>query len=135
MRLHAWAWLALSSLWLAPLAGATRPRYGGSLTVELSSAWSTLQPFVGSSDVIAPLMAENLVRLNEKGQIEPQLAVAWQHDADRKRWRFALRPKVLFHDGEPLSAASAAPSLVGALKKKYGSANLVQVNQNIMPAA
>src|ERR1700693_1869648 len=98
MRLHAWAWLALSSFLLSPLAGATRPRYGGGLTVELSSAWNSLEGSTG----IAPLVMETLVRLNEKGDIEPQLAVAWQRDADRKRWRFSLRPKVVFHDGEPL---------------------------------
>ena len=74
-------WLALSSLILVPLAGATRPRYGGTLTVELSSAWTSIE----SSDTIAPLIAETLVRLNDKGEIEPLLATAWQRDPDRKR--------------------------------------------------
>jgi len=123
MRLHAWAWLALSSLPLFPLSAATRPRYGGNLTVELSSA---------SSEAIAPLIEETLVRLNEKGEIEPQLAAAWQRDPDRKRWRFSLRPKVVFHDGEPLNAASAAPSLAAALKKKYGDVNVTAGGQTIV---
>src|SRR5882724_10415837 len=112
MRLHAWAWLALSSFLPAILTAATRPRYGGTLTVELSASWTTL-------DSAVPLIAETLVRLNQKGDIDPGLAVAWQHDADRKRWRFALRPKTFFQDGEPLNAASAAPSLAAALKKRY----------------
>ena len=123
MRLHAWAWLALSSLPLFPVAGATRPRYGGTVTVELSSA---------SSAPIAPLVEETLVRLNEKGEIEPLLATAWQRDQDRKRWRFSLRPKVLFHDGEPLNAATAAPPLVAALKKKYGDVTVTAGGQTIV---
>src|ERR1700689_2319030 len=98
MRLHAWAWLALSSFLLAPVGGATRPRYGGALTVELSSTWSSVE-FAGP---IAPLIAENLVRLSEKNEIEPVLAVAWQRDADRKRGGFSLRTKVGFHDGAHL---------------------------------
>ena len=82
--------------------------------------------------MIAPLVTETLVRLNEKGEIEPQLAVAWQRDADRKRWRFSLRPKVTFHDGEPLNAANAAPSLIAALKKKYGDVNVTAGGQALV---
>jgi ABC-type transport system substrate-binding protein len=128
MRLHAWAWLALSSFLLAPVGGATRPRYGGALTVELSSTWSSVE----SAGPIAPLIAENLVRLNEKNEIEPVLAVAWQRDADRKRWRFSLRTKVVFHDGEPLNAASVAPSLTAALKKKYGDVSITAGGQALV---
>jgi ABC-type transport system substrate-binding protein len=123
MRLHAWAWLALSSLSLFPVAAATRPRYGGTVTVELSSA---------STATIAPLIEETLVRLNEKGEIEPLLATAWQRDPDRKRWRFSLRPKVLFHDGDPLNAVSVAPLLVAALKKKYGDVTVTAGGQTIV---
>jgi ABC-type transport system substrate-binding protein len=128
MRLHAWAWLALSSLLISPLAAATLPRYGGTLTVELSSTWNSVE----SSSTIAPLVTETLVRLNERGEIEPLLATAWQRDADRKRWRFSLRPKVVFHDGEPLNAASAVPSLMVALRKKYGDVNITAGGQALV---
>jgi ABC-type transport system substrate-binding protein len=132
MRFHAWAWLALSSFLVATLAGATRPRYGGNLTVELSSSWPALEPSAISSHVILPLVVETLVRLNEKGEVEPWLAVAWQRDADRRRWRFSLRTKVFFHDGEPLNAASAAPSLSAALRKKYGDVNITAGGQALV---
>ena len=123
MRLHAWAWLALSSLLLFSLAGATLPRYGGVLTVDLSS---------DSTESVTPLITETLVRLNEKGEIEPRLAVAWQRDADRRRWRISLRPKVTFHDGEPLNGSTAAPSLLAALRKKYGEANITAGGQALV---
>jgi hypothetical protein len=69
-------------------------------------------------------IAETLVRWNSDGQIEPVLAVAWQHDPDYKRWRFSLRPKVTFHDGEALTGASAAPALLAALKPKYSDVSI-----------
>ena len=109
MRLRAWAWLALSSVWAVSLPGATRPRFGGTLTVELSTG--TVDPASPQGHVPAAI-AETLVRVNARGIIEPQLATAWQHEPDYKRWRFSLRAKVNFHDGEQLSAASAAPALL-----------------------
>ncbi|HEX5229456.1 MAG TPA: ABC transporter substrate-binding protein [Bryobacteraceae bacterium] len=104
MRLRAWAWLALASLALKPLRAETRPRYGGALTVEAPG--------------FPVSVFETLVRWN-RATIEPLLAVAWQHDPDYKRWRFSLRSKVKFHDGEPFTAASAVPSLGAALKATY----------------
>jgi peptide/nickel transport system substrate-binding protein len=77
-------------------------------------------------------IAETLVRLNAHGVIEQQLATAWQHEPDYKRWRFSLRPRVTFHDGEPLSAASAAPALLAALKKKYSDATITAGGQTLV---
>ena len=131
MRLSAWAWLALSSVWLCSLTGATRPRYGGTLTVELSSVVATLDPATLPAE-FAPSIAETLVTRNERGFIQPQLAVAWQHDSDDKRWRFSLRPNVAFHDGAPLTASSAEPSLVAALKKKYGDITITSGGQALL---
>jgi len=81
---------------------------------------------------LTPLIVETLVRINERGEPESNLAVAWQHDADRKRWRFSLRPKVAFHDGEPLNAAAAAPSLLTALKKRYGDIKVTAGGQTVV---
>ena len=72
------------------------------------------------------------MRLNTRGGSDPALAVAWQHDADFKRWRFSLRPKVAFHDGEPLNGASAAPSLLAALKKQYADVSIQTGGQAIV---
>jgi ABC-type transport system substrate-binding protein len=128
MRRPVWAWLALSSVAFAPAIAATRPHYGGSLTVELSSTWTTPT----ESSALSIPITETLVRLNPHGGFEPALSVAWQHDADLKRWRFSLRPKVTFHDGEPLTGASAAPSLLAALKKKYPDVSIQTGGQAIV---
>jgi len=86
--------------------------------VELSNADGR-----GGSALSMPI-AETLVRWNSRGEMEPVLAVAWQHDPDYKRWRFSLRPKVTFHDGEALTGASAAPALLAALKPKYSDVSI-----------
>jgi ABC-type transport system substrate-binding protein len=131
MRLPACAWLALSSFLFFPLDGATRPRYGGTLVVDLSTPITSLDP--SESPLSLPLpIAETLVRLNSRGEIEPQLAVAWQREAAQKRWRISLRPKVVFHDGEVLTAVNAVPSLLAALKKKYGDINITAGGQTIV---
>ena len=128
MRLRGWAWLALSSLILGPLAGETRPHYGGTLTVEFSTPGAQGD----SGSALSIPIAETLVHVNAQGQIEPCLAVAWQHDPDFKRWRFSLRPKVTFHDGEALTAARTAPSLLAALKQKYADVSMEAGGQAIV---
>ncbi len=130
MKRPYWALLALSSFVICPLTSATRPRYGGTLTVDLSPASTTLAP--SEIEVLAPLIVETLVRINERGEPEPVLAVNWQHDADRKRWRFSLKQKVTFHDGEPLSATTAAPALLAALKKRYGDVKVTAGGQTLV---
>ena len=118
MRLRAWPLLALSSLCIGLLAAATRPRYGGTLTVDLSAAPTTPDP-TGLQGRLSATIAETLVRVDALGLVQPQLALAWRHEPDNKRWRFSLRPKVAFHDGEAFNANNAALALLPALKKKY----------------
>ncbi len=128
MKRPCWALLALSSFLICPLTSATRPRYGGTLTVDLTSTWIVFSEI----EALTPLIVETLVRINERGDPEPNLAVAWQHDADRKRWRFSLKPKVTFHDGEPLNATAAAPALLAALKKRYGDVRVTAGGQTVV---
>src|SRR5258707_15547665 len=99
MKRPYWALLVLSSFAICPLTSATRPRYGGTLTVDLTPAWTTLAP--SDMEMLAPLIVETLVRINERGDPEPVLAVNWQNDADRKRWRLSLKTKVNFHACKP----------------------------------
>jgi ABC-type transport system substrate-binding protein len=136
MSLRGSAWLALSSLLFSSfLTGAVRPRYGGTLTVELSTAWTSLDPGAAVQTALSIQIAETMVRVSSRGEMEPVLAVAWQHDPDFKRWRFSLRPKVTFHDGEAFTAASAAPSLLAALKQKYGEVSIEAGGQAIVVQA
>ena len=120
---------ALLVVWHAfPAYSATRPHYGGTLRAEMRARAASLDPREWPSDPAGAagaeqgvsLVLERLVRLDENGQPQPALAVAWQHDAESKRWQFRLRAAVKFHDGTPLTpnqAAAALQSLLGETRR------------------
>src|SRR5450755_626974 len=114
MRLTVWLPLAALSA-LTVCGAATRPRYGGTLRVEMRAAPSTLGPGAPDAAPFALLLFETLVRLDPAGAPQPCLALSWQHDPAFKRWQFNLRPGVRFHDGSPFTAAAAVASLQAAL--------------------
>ncbi|HET9401611.1 MAG TPA: ABC transporter substrate-binding protein [Candidatus Acidoferrales bacterium] len=112
----------VSSVALALAACAytsSRPRYGGTLRVEMRERVNSMNPrdwFAGTPDSLAAdrllsQVFERLVALDDSGQIVPSLAIAWQHDANFMRWEFVLREGVKFHDGSPLTADAAAAAL------------------------
>ncbi len=108
--------LAAISLAIALLPAATRPHYGGTLRVQMLEALPALDPGEPARDRIASLIVETLVDLDDRGAPHPKLAVAWQHDADARRWSFTLRQRVAFHDGSPLTAALAASVLSATMR-------------------
>ena len=126
MRRRAWTWLALSSLATCIAPAATRPRYGGTLTVQLSSGLSS------EPDWMPRLVRETLVRLSDAGEPEPELAAAWQRELDGKRWRFTLRPKVLFHDRKFLNAASVIAPLQDALSTTHAGISVTGSGMTIV---
>jgi ABC-type transport system substrate-binding protein len=85
--------IAAVSLLLAAagVCAAERPRYGGTLRVEMQ----------GTFDLPSSEVYETLVRLDDKGEPQPWLATGWVHDLAHKRWVFAPRPHVTFHNGAP----------------------------------
>lgn len=114
MRLSSWLLLAALSA-PAVCGAATRPRYGGTLRVEMGAAPAALDPATADAGPLRSLVFETLVRLDDAGAPQPCLALSWQHDAAAKRWQFNLRPGVKLHDGSSLTAAVAAPLLQAAL--------------------
>lgn len=89
---------------------ASRPLYGGSLTVEIVEGLTFTDPGDWPHPLI-PLVYDGLVHLDQRGQMRPALALSWQHDPEYKRWEFRLRPGVKFHDGSPVNAAAVVASL------------------------
>ena len=102
-------------------SAARRPRYGGTLTVELAGAVTSLdpaQPQTTVEDQIAQdrlltLFADRLVTLDSHGQPQPALASMWQGDPDSdfRHWLVILRTDYKFQDGTPVSYESVVPSL------------------------
>src|SRR2546422_10109158 len=65
-----------------------------------------------------------LFRSDENGRPQPALAVAWQHDAEWKRWEFRMRPGVRFHDGALLTPAEVA----GAWQRLNGPQQIATIS-------
>jgi peptide/nickel transport system substrate-binding protein len=147
MRPINFRFLVLGSILLASSAtgpAAEKPRYGGTLRVELSAASVSLDPRtwrVGSlesaaNEKLAALVFERLVALDNYGRFQPVLATEWSHDGSIKRWQFTIRPGVKFSDGTALTAADAVSAfqpLLPVTDQISASGNIVVI-QSTTPA-
>ncbi|MGD0578978.1 MAG: ABC transporter substrate-binding protein [Bryobacteraceae bacterium] len=115
MRLIAFISIVPVSLVLAAGTAAARPRYGGTLRLELRAIVRNLDPAdvaidplegAAKANVLSQVF-ETLVRLDEKGRPQPLLAENWTHDAEHRRWIFRARQHVTFHNGAPWSPAGS----------------------------
>ena len=103
--------------------GGNRPKYGGTLRVELHVASVSLDPRdwrVGSTaaaedERLATLIYDRLVTLDDYGRFQPALAAEWSHDAAEKNWQFRLRAGVKFSNGSSLTSSDVANALQGLL--------------------
>lgn len=88
-------------------AHAQKP--GGSITVGQELDIPGFDPLkVGVYDTsgftAAASIFDTLTTLDDKGEVQPKLALSWSHSDDFKTWTFNLRPGVKFHDGTPFNA-------------------------------
>jgi peptide/nickel transport system substrate-binding protein len=111
--------VALISLVCASGA-ATRPRYGGTLRIEMQSAPATLElpPLNTPTDYwdmarVLALVGDNLVGIDVEAHPQPALALAWERDSVGRHWQFTLRHGAKFHDGSSASASAIAQILGG----------------------
>ncbi len=115
MRHTRWPWLAAISLLALAGTAAARPRYGGTLRVEMRAGVAALDPSEGGAAArLLPLLFDTLVTVDGNGRPQPALAISWKHDAEFRRWEFRLRSGVRFHDGTPLAATAAVAAALGA---------------------
>jgi ABC-type transport system substrate-binding protein len=100
-------------------SAARRPRYGGTLTVDLQARVIALDPAQKQGSVadqiaqerLLKLIADRLVEVDQFGQPKPGLAVSWQHNDKFTRWEFHLRPNVKFQDATALTPQLVVDSL------------------------
>jgi peptide/nickel transport system substrate-binding protein len=106
---------------------STRPRYGGSLRVQINERiatidprqWSTVSYQSAAIERLASLVFDRLVKLDDHANPQPALAISWQHDAQSKRWQFRLRKGVKFSDGSSLTPDAAALALQQLLGNSF----------------
>jgi peptide/nickel transport system substrate-binding protein len=86
-----------------------RPGRGGTYVEGLAGFPRYLNPLLsGYSEVdrdICALLFAGLTRLNERGEVEPDLARAWDMSPDGLTYTFYLRSNAYWHDGTAVSAA------------------------------
>ncbi len=136
MRRREWLWLALSS----PIAAATRPRYGGTLSVQLSATLPSLDPLEPLADSIAlarrgslsHLVFEPLLQWSAKHLPEANLAIGWQADAEQQRWQFTLRPRAVFHDGTAVTGPAVATALENPLRQLGDGIRITATPQTVL---
>jgi peptide/nickel transport system substrate-binding protein len=98
---------------------AIKPRYGGTLSVELPTPSVSLDPRTwqagslesAAGEKFAALLFDRLVALDNYGRFQPVLATDWSHDPSNRRWEFTIRASVKFSDGSPLTPADVAAAL------------------------
>ena len=76
--------------------------YGGALVWGTRNKPSIINPLFTTSSVsmsLQDLIFNRLVRINSKGEVEPDLAESWDISADGLVYTFHLRKGVRFHDG------------------------------------
>lgn len=118
MKLFSLILIAAASLACASTAkAATRPHYGGTLRVAVRSSTQNFDPAISDSAgfrCLTQLVFETLVKLDDRGRPQPLLATSWQVEPGNQRWRFQVRNGVIFSDGVPVDASTAAASLRAA---------------------
>ncbi|MGQ9583978.1 MAG: ABC transporter substrate-binding protein [Anaerolineae bacterium] len=89
-----------------PTKAPAGPRKGGWLKVSFTMRPNTLNPLkhVNSAEyMLGEMMYSGLTRLGPKMEPVPDLAVAWEPNADLTEWTFKLRQGVKFHTGDVLT--------------------------------
>jgi peptide/nickel transport system substrate-binding protein len=85
-----------------------RPGQGGTYVEGIAGYPQYLNPLLsGYNDVdrdICALLFSGLTRLNERGEVEADLARGWEVTLDGLTYTFYLRSNAYWHDGTPLTA-------------------------------
>jgi len=92
-----------------PAAARTRPHYGGTLRIEIEG-----DPWQRPGGLARRLTLDGLTRMETDGAAHPALAVSWKSENQDHRWVIRLRSGVRFHDGSPLTSATAVTALNAA---------------------
>src|SRR6266542_2772247 len=102
------ALLTAGTVAVATLAGAQTLRFGLAEDPDILDP-TLARSFVGR--IVFAAMCDKLFDIDEKLNIIPQLATAYEWAPDNKALTIRLRPGVTFHDGEKLDAAAVKFSI------------------------
>ena len=107
--------LLLTSCSAGAGSGGTSPTSAAKITIGLVAEPASLD-FTKTDGAAIPQVLlynvyDNLVKVNQDGQIVPDLAKSWTISKDRKTYVFNLVPNATFTNGKPFTAADAKFSI------------------------
>lgn len=113
---------AVSPALLSMPAFAGTPKKGGRLRLGIvgGSTSDSLDPATinaSFNQTINWQLRNNMVEIDHKGNVIPELAESWEHSPDASKWIFKLRKGVEFHDGKSLDAEDVVFSINHHRKK------------------
>ena len=91
----------------ALLAGAEKPKRGGVLTLAIGKDITATNPLIrtmSTDQLVRDLMFEPLLALDQRGNIQANLAESWEVSGGGKIYVFKLRKGVKFHNGQEMTA-------------------------------
>lgn len=95
-------------LGLASAGLAANQRPSGQITIGLLDTLEHMNPILSeemNGTYVLNAVFSQLVRIDEKGNVLPDLATKWEVASDGLQYTFHLNPKAKWHDGQPVTAA------------------------------
>jgi peptide/nickel transport system substrate-binding protein len=126
-RMLLFSWISALTVLLAACnvgnAPQDQPSAGSSdnvLRIDADHAFGPFCPYAlecSGSTYVFPFIYSLLFIPNPEGELEPDLAVAWNYDPKTYTWRIRLREDARFHNGEPVTADDVAYSISACTEK------------------
>jgi hypothetical protein len=113
--------LLVAALSAAPVHAAQRPRYGGTLRIEMRGNLTSFDAKPAATaddellrDIVLNSVCNRLLTLDADGDPRASLATAWRSERDGRSWYFSLRDGVTLHNGSALTQQTVITALAAA---------------------
>lgn len=103
--------LSITSALLFSVPALAEPTADNTVAVKAAFEFSSLDPTRRGYVFTRMQVLETLLNVDEKGNLQPALATAWQIKENGTVWEFDLRKGVRFHNGSTMTAKDVANSL------------------------
>ncbi|MGB9640111.1 MAG: ABC transporter substrate-binding protein, partial [Anaerolineales bacterium] len=108
LALIAIALLLISQQQTSPQSGGVQPVSGGVYSEALIGSFERLNPVLDYTNQVDRdvdrLLYSGLIKFDDRGLPQPDLAESWGISADGKTYNFSLRANAVWHDGSPLTS-------------------------------
>lgn len=122
-------------LWPGEARAQQQPKRGGKFVYtntypnnRMGNANNGKHPYY-MLDINTRTAYNGLARVNEKLEVEPELATAWEGDEQLKVWELTLREGVKFHDGRDMTADDVVSSFEWHTQKTSFARQIKQVEK------